>query len=78
MKKDPQGGGTNVDGTKSGKYCSYCYLNGGFTGPDWTVEKMQEFCKGKLIEMGWPGWIAGWFTKSIPKLERWNGQGDKP
>lgn len=71
MKKDPAGGGTNADGTKSGRYCSHCYQNGVFTAPDWTVEKMQEFCKGKLKEMGFPGFIAGFLTKGIPKLERW-------
>lgn len=77
MKKDPQGGGINTNGTKSVMYCSYCYQNGAFTAPEWTAEKMQEFCKGKLKEMGWPGWLAGFFTKGIPKLERWNNQAGK-
>lgn len=73
MKKDPQGGGTNADGTKSGRYCSYCYQGGQFTSPEIdTPEKMQVFCKGKLKEMGIPGFLAGFLTKGIPKLERWN------
>jgi len=71
MKKDPQGGGTNADGTKSAMYCSYCYQNGAFTQSDMTVEQMQEFCKGKLKEMGWPGFLAGLMVKGLPKLERW-------
>ena len=70
MKKDSQGGGTNADGTKSEMYCSYCYQNGAFTW-DCTVEEMQEFCQGKLKEMGFPGFIAKLMTKGLPKLERW-------
>jgi hypothetical protein len=70
MKKDPQGGGTNADGTKSGMYCSFCYQQGAFT-KNCTVEEMQTLCKSKLKEMGFPGFVAGMFTMSIPKLERW-------
>jgi hypothetical protein len=70
MKKDPEGGGTNADGTKSEKYCSYCYQNGAFTR-DCTMEEMQAFCKGKLKEMGFPGFLAGLMVRGIPKLERW-------
>ncbi len=71
LKRDPEGGGTNADGSKSLMYCSKCYQNGAFTTPDFTVQQMQELVKGKLKEMGLPGFIAGWFTKGIPKLERW-------
>ena len=72
MKKDPAGGGTNADGSKSCMYCSYCYQNGNFTSPEIdTPEKMQEFCKGKLKEMHFPGFLAGLMVKGIPKLERW-------
>ncbi|MBX7146092.1 MAG: zinc ribbon domain-containing protein [Alphaproteobacteria bacterium] len=31
LNKDPQGGGSNIDGTKNKMYCSYCYQNGQFT-----------------------------------------------
>ena len=71
MRKDPQGGGTNTDGSKSAMYCSYCYQNGAFVGPNMTAEEMQAFCKQKLQEMGFPGFLAGWFTKRIPNLKRW-------
>ena len=70
LKKDEKGGGTNTDGTKSKMYCSRCYENGKFKNPDWTVEQMQALVKNKLKEMGFPGFIAGIFTKGIPKLER--------
>ncbi|RXQ88824.1 hypothetical protein EO244_14940 [Ancylomarina salipaludis] len=72
LKRDKNGGGTNKDGSKCHMYCSYCFEEGEFLSPEIdTAEKMQAFCKGKLKEMGYPGFIAGFFTKGIPKLERW-------
>lgn len=71
LKKDPIGGGTNADGSKSTMYCSHCYKGGAFTQPDITAPQMQELVKGKLKEMGFPGFLAGWFSKGVPKLERW-------
>jgi len=71
LKKDPQGGGTNFDGTKSAMYCSYCYQNGAFTAPNMTVAEMQTFVKGKLKEMGFPGFVAWFFAMGIPRLARW-------
>jgi hypothetical protein len=71
LKKDPKGGGTNTDNTTSTMYCSYCYQQGKFTQPDMTAPQMQEFVKGKMKEMGFPGFLASWFSKGIPKLARW-------
>lgn len=71
LSKDPQGGGSNADGSRSDRYCSLCYANGAFINPDMNVQEMQQLVKGKLKEMGFPGFLAGWFTKGIPKLERW-------
>lgn len=71
LKKDEKGGGTNADGSKSSMYCSKCYENGKFINPEMTVTEMQTLVKAKLKEFGFPGFIAGWFTKGIPNLERW-------
>ena len=71
MSKDPQGGGTNVDGSKNGKYCSYCYQNGIFVGGETTVEEFQEFCRKKMIENGTPKFFAWLFTRGMKRLERW-------
>jgi len=71
LNRDPEQGGTNTDGTKSIMYCSYCFQNGKFTQPDFTAIEMKRFCKQKMKEMGFPGFIAGLFTLGIPKLERW-------
>jgi hypothetical protein len=72
MKKDPQHGGMNADGSKSTEYCSYCYKDGAFSSPEIdNPKKMQEFCIGKMKEMGMPGFVAWLFTRGIPKLKRW-------
>lgn len=72
LNKDPQQGGTNADGSKSDLYCSLCFEGGSFKNPEIdTAEKMQAFVKEKLKQMGFPGFLAGLFTKGIPKLERW-------
>lgn len=71
LNKDEKGGGTNADGSMSFMYCSLCFENGTFKNPSMTVTEMQALVKGKLKEFGFPGFIAGWFTKGIPKLERW-------
>ncbi|MDU1890820.1 MAG: zinc ribbon domain-containing protein [Dysgonomonas sp.] len=39
--KNEQDLGTNIDGTKSNEYCTYCYQNGAFTH-DVTMEEMME------------------------------------
>lgn len=72
LKKDEKGGGTNTDGSRSTTYCSHCYANGKFLSPQIdSAEKMQVFVKEKLKSMGFPGFIAGFFIKEIPNLERW-------
>ena len=72
LSKDPQGGGTNADGSNSQEYCSKCYKDGVFCNPDMTQEEMIVLVKGKLKEMHFPGFVASYFTKDIPKLKRWN------
>jgi hypothetical protein len=71
LSKDEKGGGSNADGTVSKVYCSHCYKNGAFTQPDITVLQMQTQVKQKMKQMGFPGFLAVFFTKGIPKLERW-------
>ncbi len=71
LARDAAGGGTNADGSKSRMYCSHCFANGRFTQPDLTVVAMQARVRGKLRDMGFPGFLAGFFTRKIQKLERW-------
>ncbi len=72
--KDPQGGGTEADGSKSTLYCSLCYKDGAFIGPDCTVEQMQGIVDEALKKQG-----ANWFFRKmavwqIPRLSRWSGK----
>jgi hypothetical protein len=69
--KDPQGGGTNADGSRSNMYCSYCYWEGSFVKPDLTAADMQVYASKKLQQYGIPGVLANLMTKGIPDLERW-------
>ncbi len=71
LAKDPNGGGSEADGSRSAKYCSLCYQNGKFTQPDFTVTEMQEFCIEQLRKKGIPRFLGWLFTRSLPRLERW-------
>jgi hypothetical protein len=71
LKRDEQGGGTNAEDSKSTMYCSHCYENGRFVLPDITVEQMQSRVREKVIEFGVPGFLAGFFTRRVPSLVRW-------
>ena len=73
IKKDPQRGGTNPDGTKSADYCSYCYVDGKFIF-NGSVKEMQAFCKEKMIEQGSSKFMAWLFTRNIPRLTRWRNK----
>jgi len=73
MKKDPQGGGTNADGSKNELYCSYCYENGAFTF-NGTVNEFQEFCRKMMIEGGHSKFLAWLFTRGMKRLPRWKNQ----
>ncbi len=72
MKRDENGGGTEADGTRSAKFCSHCYVGGHFTMPDVTAPQMQALVRDKMVAMGFPKFLCGFFTHGIPKLERWS------
>ncbi len=72
FSKDAQGGGTELNGAKSTMYCSHCYQAGKFTQPNLTADQMTELVKGKMKEMKILGFVAYFFTRSIPRLKRWS------
>ena len=71
LNKDPQGGGTNDDGSKSNKYCSYCYQNGAFIHECNDVKEFQEHCRKAMIQSGCNKFFAWLFTRGMSRLERW-------
>ena len=71
MDKDPNGGGTNTDGTKNTRFCSLCYELGEFKDDFTKADEMVSFVKGKLKEMGYGSLKRWFFTSHIPKLARW-------
>jgi len=72
MKRDPQRGGSNCDGSLNTEYCSLCFENGKFLHTNFTVEDMQKYCINKITECGSPRFIAWLCTRGIPNLNRWS------
>jgi radical SAM superfamily enzyme len=73
MDKDPLGGGTNRDGSKSHKYCSFCYRDGEFVEQFASADEMVGHVQDKLKEMGYGSLKRWFFTSHIHSLERWKG-----
>jgi len=42
--------------------------------PDLTAKQSKERVKGKLAEFGFPGFVAAFFARNIPALERWKSK----
>ncbi|BBI33020.1 effector binding domain-containing protein [Cohnella abietis] len=64
--------GTDQQGNVITQYCKYCYENGQFTQPDFTVDDMVSFCVPFLVEEGMDEQVArGMLASSLPSLERW-------
>ena len=70
MKNDPQGGGTNADGTRNPDYCSYCWADGKFTF-EGTLPEFRDFCYKVMIEGGTPKFLAWLYTRGMKRLPRW-------
>lgn len=63
--------GSEADGSLSEKWCSLCYQNGAFVGPDCTLDDMRAIVDNALKEKG-SSRIFRWLAASqLPKLERW-------
>ncbi len=71
LKRDPNGGGSNADGSKNSEYCSHCYVDGAFAQPDINAAGMRALCIENLVDGGVPKLMARLLTKGIPRLKRW-------
>jgi Putative zinc ribbon domain len=74
LKRDPNGGSTNADGTINDTYCSYCFKDGNFILKDVDVKTFQEHCRLKMIEGGHNKIIAWLFTRGLSRLDRWKSR----
>lgn len=72
LRRDPEGGGTEQDGSRSRMYCSSCYRNGAFIEPELSVQEMQVRVDDILKhEMKWWGIFRSLAVRQIPTLARW-------
>ena len=73
LDKDPDRGGTNSDGNKSDKYCSFCFQNGKFTDEGITLkEKIEKNIQIAVSRLNIPESKAREMAESLlPNLERW-------
>ena len=71
LNKDPQGGGSEADGSRSTTYCSICYADGAFVHRNVTASEFQANCLDALAAKGMPRIMAWLFTRGIPSLLRW-------
>ncbi len=71
LKRDPELGGTNADGTKSEIYCSYCYKDGHFTYECDDVKEFQEHCRKMMLDCGHNRFTAWLYSRGLKRLGRW-------
>ncbi|MFM8529714.1 MAG: zinc ribbon domain-containing protein [Ilumatobacteraceae bacterium] len=63
--------GLERDGSRSEKWCSLCYVNGGFVDPDCSLESMTRIIDSSLVEAG-HGRVMRWMARrQLPRLDRW-------
>ena len=71
MSKDPAGGGTEFDGSRSSLWCSLCYDHGAFRHPGMTLPEFRAHCIDQLAAKGMPRILAWAFTRGMGRLARW-------
>ncbi len=76
LHKDPQGGGTEKDGTKSTMYCGYCYADGQFIGGDISLKEFSELSRKGMVDGGHNKFFVWLFSRPfmIGHLERWKNK----
>ena len=65
--------GTSSNGTRSDDYCRFCFVDGGFTEPNITMQAMVDKCAEILARQGgMPGpQASALMAETIPCLKRW-------
>ena len=68
---NPELQGTEKDGLKSNKYCSYCYQNGAFVNPNLTLKEMTQKVISQMEKMNIDSRTIDMTVVSLPNLKRW-------
>ena len=68
---DPEGGGTEADGSRSQEFCSFCYASGAFKEPDLQLRQMQQRVRNLLRKRNQPWYIRAYMAHRITTLARW-------
>lgn len=71
MDKDPGGGATLADGTRSAEYCSFCMQDGDFVYSGTDARAFQAYVVDQMVTEGWSRPLAWVMTRQIPRLKRW-------
>lgn len=73
LHADPSQGGTNTDGSKSDKYCGFCFQEGKFTDEGISLaEKIDKNVRIAVMKTGISENEARTMAESVlPNLKRW-------
>lgn len=63
--------GTELNGSKSQKWCSLCFEMGEFKNPQCTVDEMIAIVDKMLKDEGGSALFRWMAKKQIPRLDRW-------
>lgn len=63
--------GTRKDGSPSQEYCKYCYRDGEFTHPDWSLNDMKKHMTRMMAKEELPEDILETAISRLPHLKRW-------
>lgn len=67
--------GTESDGSKSNDYCKFCYHDGRFTHPDYSLKQMIGHMQTLMDKEKLPEEIIESAITRLPHLKRWNKAG---
>ncbi|MBU2856476.1 hypothetical protein HF289_06210 [Acidithiobacillus ferrooxidans] len=73
LQFDPEGGGTEADGSHSICYCSYCYAGGQFREPELALDAMQHRVRQLMRQRNAPWYVRAYMAHRVPTLARWRG-----
>jgi hypothetical protein len=76
----PEDFGTDRAGYRINNYCRHCFVDGGFTDPDITMEEMLDYCVGIMDTQGiMPAAKARALMEDVmPRLIRWQSPVGNP